>query len=69
MNYKFLASSFSFALASFAFFKFHKWWLNVRKEKKGAFYKPDTNLKAFQNWIIIIGFAITSIVYLFKAIR
>jgi hypothetical protein len=47
---------------------FHKWWLNVRKEKKEAFYKPDTNLKTFQNWIIIIGLAIASMVYFFKAI-
>lgn len=67
MNYRFLLYSFLFALASFAFFKFYKWWLNLTK-KKGAFYDFDTNLKAFQDWIIIVGLAIASIVYFFKAI-
>ena len=68
MDYKFLLYSLLFATAAFAYYKFHKWWLNVRKEKSEAFFKPDTKLKAFQNWIIIIGFSIASLVYFFKSI-
>lgn len=66
MNLKFLLYSFLCALASFAYFKLLKRWLNVRKEKE--FFKFDTNVKAFQDWMIIIGLAIASIVYFFKAI-
>lgn len=68
MNYEFLLYSFLFGLGSLSYYWLHKWWLNVRKQKKGAFFKPDTNLKSFQDWLIIIGFALASIVYFFKAI-
>ncbi len=68
MNYKFLLFSFLFGLGALSYYLLHKWWLNVREQKKEAFYKQDTNLKKFQDWLIIIGFAIASIVYFFKAI-
>ena len=68
MNYKFLLYSILLAIASFAYYKFNKWWVNVRKEKADGFYKPDTNIGIARNWIIIICFALASLFYLLEAI-
>lgn len=68
MDYNLLLSSLLFAVAAFAYYKFNKWWVNVRKEKSEGFYKPITNIGIIRNWIIIIGFAMASTVYFFKAI-
>jgi len=70
MDYKFLLHSFLFAIASFAYFKFNKWSLKDRNgnENPDQYSKPQTNLQIFNSWVIIIGFAIASIIYFFKAI-
>ncbi|MFI0491580.1 hypothetical protein [Flavobacterium sp.] len=67
MDYKSLFYSFLFAVAAFAYYILHKLWLNNIKEKEGAFFKPDISLKSITDWIIIIGFAIASIIYFIKA--
>lgn len=68
MNYKFLFYSFLFVLGALSYYLLHKWWIKAREQKERAFFKPDTNLKTFQDWLIIIGFIIAAIVYFFKAI-
>lgn len=70
MNYKFLLYSFLFALAAFIYYKFNKWSLKDRNgiENPDVYSKPHTRLQIFNSWVIIIGFIIASIVYLFKAI-
>lgn len=67
MNYKFLLYSFLLAIAAFAYYKFNKWWINVRKEKGEGFYKPDTYIGIVRNWIIIIGLVLASLVYLLES--
>ena len=68
MDYKFLFYSILFVVGAFAYYILHKLWLNNIKEKEGAFFKPDISLKSITDWIIIIGFAIASIIYFIKAI-
>jgi hypothetical protein len=68
MDFKFLLYSFLFAVAAFTSYKLHKRWVNIIRKKSEAFYKPDIKLDIFKHWLIIIGLAIASIVYFFKAI-
>jgi hypothetical protein len=68
MDYKSLLFSFLFAVASFAYYILHKLWLNNVKEKEAAFFKPEISFKSITDWIIIIGFAQTPLVYFFKPI-
>lgn len=70
MNYESYLYSFLFAFAAFAYYKFNKWSLRDRNGNKEPYLysKPHTNLQIFNSWIIVIGFAIASIVYFFKAI-
>ena len=68
MDYEFLFYSFLSLIVTFAFYKFHKWWLSERKQNSQAYYKPITNLDTFRHWFIITGFAIASIIYFLKAI-
>lgn len=71
MDYKFLLYSLLFTLAAFAYYKFNKWSLIEKNGDKepDLYSKPYTNLQIFNSWIIVIGFALASIVYFFKAIR
>ena len=68
MNYKYLLYSFLFALVTFAFYKFNKWWLNERKQNSQLYYKPFTYLDTIRHWFIITGFGIASLVYFLKAL-
>jgi hypothetical protein len=70
MNYKFLLYSVLFSLAALVYYKFNKWSLKNRNgiEEPDLYSKPQTKLQIFNSWIIIVGFAIASIVYFFKAI-
>jgi hypothetical protein len=70
MDYEFLLYSFLFAVAAFAYYKLNKWSLKGRNanEEPDLYSRPHTNLQIFNSWIIIIGFAITSLVYFFKSI-
>jgi hypothetical protein len=68
MDYNFILYSFLYAVASFSYFSICKSWLKDIKKKEGAFFKPDINVKIITDWIIIIGLAIASIVYFFKAL-
>ncbi len=70
MDYKFLIYSILFAIAAFAYYKFNIWSLIEKDGNKepDLYSKPHTNLQIFNSWIIVIGFAIASIVYFFKSI-
>jgi hypothetical protein len=68
MNYQFLLYSFLFAIAAIAYYLIFKLWSNAVKKKEKAFYKPDILLKKIIDLIIIIGFGIASLMYLFKAV-
>jgi hypothetical protein len=70
MDYKFLLYSFLLAVGAYAYYKFNKWTLKGRNgnENPDIYSRPQTNLQIFKSWIIVIGFAIASIVYFFKAI-
>ncbi len=68
MDYKFLLFSFLFAVAAFISYELHKQWIKVIRKKSEAFFKPDIKLDVFKHWIIIVGLAIASLVYFFKAI-
>ena len=70
MNYNFLLYSFLFALGTIGYYKFNKWSLKGRNgiDNQNEYSKPQTFLQIFNSWIIIIGFAIASIIYFFKAI-
>lgn len=67
MDYKNLIFSILFAMAAFGYYKIHKWWLNGC-EKDTLNFKPDTSFKTFKNWVMIIGLALTSIVFLIKSL-
>ncbi len=68
MKYKSLLYSFLFAVAAFAFYKFHKLRLSDRKQNSQEYYKPLTSLDTFRHWFIITAFGIASLFYFFKAI-
>ncbi len=51
---------------AFGYYKIHKWWRKGRDENP-LFYKLDTNIGTFKDWVIIIALAITSIVFFFKS--
>jgi hypothetical protein len=70
MDYKILLYSFLFAIAAFTYYKFNKWSLKERNgnEEPDLYSRPHTNLQIFKSWIIVIGFAIASIIYFIKAI-
>ena len=70
MNYEFLLYSLFYILAAFIYYKFNKWSLKERNGIKNPeeYSKPSTIVQIFYSWVIIIGFIVASIVYLFKAI-
>lgn len=66
MNYENLFYSILSGILAFGYYKIHKWWREGRDENP-FFYKLDTNIGTFKDWIIIIALAITSIVFFFKS--
>lgn len=62
-----LIYSILFGLATILYYGIHKWWLSVRN-KNPIFLKLDTNTRSFENWIIIIILAISSIIFFIKSI-
>ena len=62
-----LILSILFGLASFLYYRIHKWWLSGRDENP-IFFKFGTKVNVIQNWIIIIFLAITSFGFLIKSI-
>lgn len=62
-----LILSLLFGLASFLYYRIHKWWLSGRDENP-IFFKFGTKVNVIQNWIIIIFLAITSLGFLIKSI-
>jgi hypothetical protein len=66
MIYENLVYGILFGIASFAYYKIHKWWLTGRDENP-LFYKPNTTIGTVNNWIIIIILGIASLVYLLKS--
>lgn len=67
MIYKNLVYSILFGLASFVYYKIHRWWLKDRN-KNPLFFKPMTTFGVVKNWFIIIALGITSIVFLLKSL-
>lgn len=67
MNYEQLLYSVLFGLASFVYYKIFRWWINGKVEKATA-YNPLDKLRKVKGWVIIACLALTSIVYLLKAI-
>jgi hypothetical protein len=67
MDYKNLLYSILFAVLSVGYYKIHKWWREGRDENP-IFYKLDTDIGTFKNWVIIIVLVITSIVFFFKSL-
>ncbi|MEY4963897.1 MAG: hypothetical protein RLZZ323_1216 [Bacteroidota bacterium] len=67
MDYKNLLYSILFGILTVGYYKIYKWWLEGRDENP-IFYKRDTNIGTFKNWVIIIVLAITSIVFFFKSL-
>ena len=68
MNLEYLAYSVMSALAALLYYKFYKWWQQMASNKSDAFFAPRITLDAFKKWLIIVGFSVASIVFLFKAI-
>lgn len=68
MEFNNLFLSFLLASASVVCYKGHKEWQKMMERKKEGFFQPSVKLSAFKQWIIIIGFASASIVYLIKGI-
>jgi len=62
-----LILSILFGLASFLYYRIHKWWLSGRDENP-IFFKFGTKVNVIQNWIIIFFLAITSFGFLIKSI-
>lgn len=67
MDYKNLLYSILFGILTFGYYKIHRWWLEGRDENP-VFYKRDTNIGTFKNWVIIIVLAITSVIFFFKSL-
>ena len=67
MDYKNLIFGFLFAIAAFGYYKMHKWWLEGR-DSDTLNFKPDTTFRTFKNWVMIIGLAITSIIFFLIAL-
>lgn len=67
MDYKNLIFGVLFAIAAFGYYKMHKWWLEGR-DSDTLNFKPDTSFRTFKNWVMIIGLAITSIIFFLKAL-
>jgi preprotein translocase subunit Sec63 len=67
MDYKNLLYSILFGILTVGYYKIHKWWREGRDENP-FFYKLDTNIGTFKDWVIIIVLAITSIVFFFKSL-
>jgi len=55
-----------FGLASFLYYKIHKWWLSGRDDNP-VYYKPSTTFGVIKNWLIIMVLGITSVVFLLKS--
>lgn len=66
MNYENLFYSILCVILAFGYYKIHKLWREGRDENP-FFYKLDTNIGTFKDWVIIIALAITSIVFFFKS--
>jgi hypothetical protein len=66
MNYN-LLNAILCGIASFLFFKLHKWWLKdgIENEVSETFIYA----RILKHWLIIIGFAIAAIVNLYIAIE
>lgn len=71
MNYRILVCSFLFIIGAIVYYKFNKWSLKDRDGNKNPdlYSRPQTNLQNFNSWVIIIGFVISAIICLFKAIN
>ncbi|RXM42098.1 hypothetical protein [Flavobacterium sp. YO64] len=67
MDYKNLIFGVLFAIGAFGYYKMHKWWLEGR-DSDTLNFKPDTSFRTFKNWVMIIGLAITSIIFFLKAL-
>lgn len=48
-----LLYSILFLAVAFIYFKFHKWWLNKRKEKEEVLNKDFKKVGIIKDWIII----------------
>lgn len=58
-----LLYSILFLTIAFIYFKFHKWWLNMRKEKEEVLNKDFKKVGIIKDWIIIGPCLITSVIY------
>jgi hypothetical protein len=61
MSNNFLYSVLFLAVA-LIYFKFHKWWLNARKEKDEVLNKDFKTVGIVKDWIIIGLFFIASLI-------
>ncbi len=66
MNYENLFYGILCGILAFGYYKIHKYWRKGRDENP-FFYKLDTNIGTFKDWVIIIALGITSIVFFFKS--
>ncbi len=58
-----LLYSILFLTIAFIYFKFHKWWQNMRKEKEEVLNKDFKKVGIIKDWIIIGLCLITSVIY------
>lgn len=66
MIYQNLIYSALCGLASFGYYKIYKGW-SKSVDKNPLFSEPNIIVSKIKDWIIIIGFAIASIVFLLKS--
>jgi hypothetical protein len=68
MNFKFFLYSFLCCIAAVGYYLIHRLWLNAINKNQKAFFKSDIKFKIIMDWIIIIGLALASLVYLLESI-
>jgi hypothetical protein len=68
MNFKFLLYGFLCGVVAVGYYLIHRFWLSAINKNQKAFFKFDIKFKIIMDWIIIIGLALASLVYLLESI-
>lgn len=63
MYSKNLILSILFLVAAFIYFKFHKWWLSIRKDKEQVLNENFKIVGTIKDWMIICLFLVVSLLY------
>jgi hypothetical protein len=62
MYYKYLIFSILYLIGAFVYYKFHKWWLSVRREKEEVLNQSFKSVGIIKDWVIIIMLLIASVI-------